>query len=634
MIFSESNDRQFLKVKDNHIIFENIFLTSKKMKKLLYSIVLFLLAISVSAQTKKEKADQRLAGIDTKLQVLVSDWKVPGFAVAVVEKKKVLYARGFGYRDHENMISVTPNTLFAIGSCTKAFTSALLGQLRNENLVDFDKSPMVYLPELKFYNQDLDNLVTIRDMMCHRTGLPRHDMSWYIFPTDSRDSLLKRIQFMEPSAAIRQKYQYNNFMFMLQGLIAEKITGTSWEENIQNRFFKPLGMTSSVFSIEDLMKNNDAAIGYTLKKDSLIEKTDYYRIRGMSPAGSINSSVSDMAKWLIAWINSGKYEGKDVLPPAYISEAISSQMVASPGLPQKNFPDRFFNNYGYGWDLTSYKGHYLVQHGGNIDGFSALTCFFPTDSIGIVILVNQDGSAIPGIVRNIVADRMLKLKDFDWNKHYLSERDKARKTQKEAEVKSVTARIKGTSPSHKIKEYEGIYSNPGYGSIRISTSGDSIFALVPLKKFWLSHYHYDVFQPYEITKHGLDSTITGSLLFNFRTNNGGELEGFSATLEGGIKPIEFKRADDGFKVDKITLDKYVGEYAIGEIVSRIYIKNDKTLFLFVPGQPEYELAPAGADTFKLIIVEGFKIQFTKADNGAINGLLFIQPNGTFRATRK
>ncbi len=604
------------------------------MKKLLYSVVLFSLAISLSAQTKKEKADQRLSKIDAKLQVLLSDWTVPGFAVAVVEKNKVLYAKGFGYRDYENKIPVTPNTLFAIGSCTKAFTSALLGQLRNENLVDFDKSPLAYLPELKFYNQDLDNLVTIRDMMCHRTGLPRHDMSWYIFPTDSRDSLMKRIRYMEPSAAVRQKYQYNNFMFMLQGLIAEEITGTSWEENIENRFFKPLGMANSIFTIDALEKSNDAALGYTLLKDSIIEKTDYYRIRAMSPAGSINSSVNDMSRWLIAWINNGKCEGKDMLPPAYISEAISSQMVASAGLPQKNFPDRFFNNYGYGWDLTSYKGHYLVQHGGNIDGFSALTCFFPTDSIGIVVLVNQDGSSIPGIVRNIVADRMLKQKDFDWNKHYLNERDKARKSQKVAEVKSVSARIKGTSPSHKIKEYEGKYSNPGYGTIRITTSGDSIFALVPLKKFWLRHYHYDVFQPYEITQHGIDSTITGTLLFNFRTNNGGELESFSTNLEGGIKSIEFKRIDDDIKFEKGALEKYVGEYAIGEIVSRIYIKNDKTLYLFVPGQPEYELAPAGADTFKLIIVEGFKIQFTKADNGSINGLLFIQPNGTFRATRK
>ena len=245
-----------------------------------------------------------------------------------MEKNKVVYAKGFGYRDYENKIPVTPNTLFAIGSCTKAFTSSLLGILRNENRVDFDKSPEKYLPELKFFNKEMDNYITIRDMMCHRTGLPRHDYSWYFFPTDSRDSLMGRIQFQEPSAGIREKYQYNNFMFMLQGLIVEKVTGKTWEDNISEKFFKPLGMSGSNMSIESLEKSADAALGYSLRSDSIIEKVDYYHIRGMSPAGSINSSVNDMAKWVITWINGGKFEGKEIVPASYVSEAISSQMVA------------------------------------------------------------------------------------------------------------------------------------------------------------------------------------------------------------------------------------------------------------------------------------------------------------------
>lgn len=604
------------------------------MKKLLCFASLIILVITLSAQTRTEKPDRRLTGLDPKLQVLLADWHTTGFAVAVVEKKKVVYAKGFGYRDYENKIPATPNTLFAIGSCTKAFTSSLLGLLRNENLVDFDKSPRVYIPDLKFFNQDLDNLITIRDMMCHRTGLPRHDISWYLFPSDSKDSLMKRIQFMEPSAAVREKYQYNNFMFMLQGLIAEKITGTSWEENIRNRFFKPLGMTSTDLSIDELIKSNEPARGYSLRKDSIIDLTDYYHIRGMSPAGCINSSVNDMSKWLITWINGGKYEGKEIIPAVYVSEAISSQMVASSALPQKKFPDRYFDNYGFGWDLTSYKGHYLVQHGGAIDGFSALTCFFPTDSIGIVVLVNMDGSAIPSIVRNIIADRMLNLPYFDWNKNSLEERDKARKTQKEAEVKSVSANIKGTSLSHKTKEYEGRYSNPGYGTFSIILKGDSLFAVTALKKLWLKHYHYDVFQPFEVTKHGIDTTDTQMLLFNFKTNDRGELESIFANLQVGIKPIEFKRVAVNLQIDREILDKYVGEYAIGEIVSKIYVKDKNTLFLFVPGQPEYELAPAGSDTFKLKMNDGYRIQFTKSDAGKINGLLFIQPNGTFKAVRK
>ena len=205
------------------------------MKKILLLLAMLLVLMQAEAQKAKEKPDQRFAGLDAQLQALLGDWRAAGFAVAVVEKDKIVYTRGFGYKDYAAKTPVTPNTLFAIGSCTKAFTSSLLGILADEKKIDLDKSPRYYLPELKFYNDDMDNLITIRDMMCHRTGLPRHDASWYFFPSDSKDSLTRRIQFMEPSAGIRQRYQYNNFMFMLQGNIVEKVSGRSWEANVAEK---------------------------------------------------------------------------------------------------------------------------------------------------------------------------------------------------------------------------------------------------------------------------------------------------------------------------------------------------------------------------------------------------------------
>ena len=214
--------------------------------------------------------------------ILLHDWKTPGFAVAIVEKDKVIYAKGFGYRDYENKIPVTPNSLFAIGSCTKAFTSSLLGLLVDQHQIDLNESPKKYLPELDFFNQDMNNSITIKDMMCHRTGLPRHDDSWFFFPTDSKDSFVRRIEFQEPSYSVREKYQYNNLMFMVQGPIVEKVTVLSWEDNIIENIFKPLGMSRSNLSIESLEESEDSAFGYTLKNDSIIEKIDYYHIRTMS----------------------------------------------------------------------------------------------------------------------------------------------------------------------------------------------------------------------------------------------------------------------------------------------------------------------------------------------------------------
>ncbi len=604
------------------------------MKNLILILCLTVLMVPATAQKKKGNSDQRLAGLDAIFQSLLLDWKTPGFAVAIVEKNKILYAKGFGYRDYENKIPVTPNTLFAIGSCTKAFTSSLLGILRNENKIDLDKSPRTYLPELKFFNENMDNSITIRDMMCHRTGLPRHDYSWYLFPTDSRDSLMRRIQFQEPSAGIREKYQYNNFMFMLQGMLAEEVTGKTWEDNIQERFFTPLGMSGSNFSIESLERSNDAAIGYSLKSDSLIEKVDYYHIKAMSPAGSINSSVNDMAKWVITWINGGKFEGREIIPASYASEAISSQMVASPALPSKENPDIYLSNYGFGWSLNSYRGHYQVQHGGAIDGFSALTCFFPADSVGIIVLVNQDGSYIPSLVKNIAADNILKLTLTDWNKNFKADREKTMKSQKEAESKTVSNRKSGTVPSHNLSEYAGKYANPGYGAIKIMTERDSLFSIMPLKKILLKHYHYDIFQPFEITKKGIDTTEKSDLRFNFHTNNMGEIEAVYLKLESTLDPICFKRQTENINLDNEILKTYTGEYSIGDIVTRVFTKNGQTLFLFVPGQPEYELIPTSLNKFIIKKLDGYQIEFVEDENKNITGLLFIQPNGTFKASKK
>jgi len=233
------------------------------MKQLLLFVLLLVFNFSF-AQKKAAVTPDPFAGLDTAFQRVLKDRKAAGFAVAVVSKDKIIYAKGFGYRDYENKLPVTPNTIFAIGSCTKAFTSSLIGLLNKENKLDYDKPATTYLPDLHFFNDQMNNMITVRDMMCHRTGLPRHDYSWYLFNTASRDSLLHRIQYQEPTAALRQTWQYNNFMFLAQGMIAEKLTGKSWEENVKEKIFTPLGMTASNFTIADLKKNKDASLGYTV----------------------------------------------------------------------------------------------------------------------------------------------------------------------------------------------------------------------------------------------------------------------------------------------------------------------------------------------------------------------------------
>src|SRR5450631_1000969 len=279
------------------------------MKQLLFSLAMCS-AVLASAQENGLATDKRFTGLDTAFTRIMSLWKAAGFAVAVIEKNKVVYARGFGYRNVAEKLPVTPNTLFAIGSCTKAFTASLIGSLDARGDISIDKPVRDYLPELKFFNNEMNDRITLRDMMCHRTGLPRHDFSWYLFSTNSRDSLLKRIQYLEPSAEIREKWQYNNFMYMAQGVIIEKYTHQSWETNIKNSIFQPLGMKRSNLTIPDLEKDPDAAIGYEINdsaKIRRIKKTDYYHIDAMGPAGAINSSAMDMSNWVNTWIHEGKF---------------------------------------------------------------------------------------------------------------------------------------------------------------------------------------------------------------------------------------------------------------------------------------------------------------------------------------
>jgi CubicO group peptidase (beta-lactamase class C family) len=604
------------------------------MKQLLIFLTLLLVNNSF-AQKKTVKQPDPLAGIDTVFERILKDRQGAGFAVAIIKKDKIIYAKGFGYRDYEKKLPVTPNTLFAIGSCTKAFTSFLLGLLNKDNKLDYDKPARNYLPELKFFNDDLNNKVTVRDMMCHRTGLPRHDYSWYLFNTSSRDSLLQRIQYQEPTAAIRETWQYNNFMFLTQGMIAEKLTGQSWETNIKEKIFVPLGMKTSNLSITDLQKSNDAALGYTVYKDSVIKKLDYYNINAMGPAGSINSSVNEMSNWVMTWINGGKFNGKEVLPPAYTKEAMSSQMIMSAGLPDKEIPDAHIANYGFGWMIASYRGHYRVEHGGNIDGFSASTSIFPTDSIGIVVLANQNASAIPGIVRNTIADRLLNLAPINWNARANEAQKKAKAAAKEAEKSATSNKKTGTSPSHAKKSYTGQFNHPGYGTFEVINRNDSLIMLTQNGDAWLRHYHYDVFEALPIDKtDGIDTSSAENLKVQYQMTPAGEINSVFVPLQGGLKDIEFTRKEKAKEITKDELAKYTGDYefAPGNGV-KFYIKGDKTLFAFLEGQPEYELVPVDKNKFNLKILSGYSVQFEENEKGEIISASFIQPNGTFKAKR-
>ena len=420
----------------------------------------------------QKPTDKRLAGLDTFALRILKEWNAPGVSIAVVEKNNVIYAGGFGYRDNEKKLPVTENTLFAIGSCTKAFTASMIGMLEKEGKVDMDKPVRDYLPELVFKNDYTNKHATLRDMISHRTGLPRHDYSWY-GTTASRSELLSRIQYQEPSAELREKYQYNNFMYLAQGMVIEKLTGKSWEENLKEKIFQPLGMNNTNMSVIDMEKSSDRSLAYITEKDKP-KAIPYRNIDAIGPAGSINSCAKDMAKWLITWINSGKFNDKEIIPAAYRGQAMTVQMATGGGLPSTENPDVNMSGYGLAWSMSSYRGHYRVEHGGGIDGFITSTGFFPTDSIGIFIVSSQ--STATTSIRNFIADRMLKLSYRPWGKSQLADKLKADTSTKVSPNNDSINRKTGTKPSHTMVDYTGSFENKGYGIAKFFIEKDTLWA--------------------------------------------------------------------------------------------------------------------------------------------------------------
>lgn len=409
-------------------------------------------------------------------------------------------------------------------------------------------------------------------------------------------------------------------------------TGKTWEQNVKELFFDKLGMTRSNFRIPEMEKDADKSFGYSVELDGKTSKMDYYNIAAMGPAGAINSSVSEMSNWLITWINGGKFKGEQIIPEDYVKEAMSAQMVVAAGTPSKEHPDVQFSNYGYGWFLASYRGHYRVEHGGNIDGFSASASFFPTDSLGIMILTNQNGSPLPNVVRNMIADHMLNLEPADWLGETVKRLEEAKEAQAKAKAAAdSTAKVSLTKPSHILMDYTGTYDHPGYGKMEIDLKNDTLFVQTGLLGGFLEHKDYDTFNLYLIYqgKPNRDNPF----VFQFVSNMTGDISGLKAALEPAIDPIEFKRTPKENELSVDDLKKYEGAYLLmGVQEVKIYIKEEK-LYAFVPGQPEYELVNIGEHEFNLKVLEGFKVKFEEKD-GEIIAVSFIQPNGTFRGERK
>lgn len=591
-----------------------------------------LLAPGQSKSAAKPTSKPALGDFDAFVNQSLKDWKVPGVAVAVVQDGKVILLKGYGFRDVEKQLPVTPNTLFAIGSISKSFTVSTLGMEMDEGKVDWDKPVRNYLPDFKMYDPVLTEQMTMRDLVTHRSGLPRHDMVWYSsdFP---REDILRRLQFLEPNKPLRTTFQYNNLMFMTAGYIAGQLNGKSWEDTVTERIFKPLAMSGTNFSLKDSQASADFARPY-LKGDDV--KSEVRRMPfdeqcpdrcAIGPAGEINSSAADMSRYLLFHLNKGKVDGRPLLSENNALQMQTPQMVIQGAAA---FKEESETSYGMGFFISQYRGHKRVEHGGNLDGFSAEFAMLPDDGIGVIVLSNLNGTALTYTIAWNVFDRLLGLEQVPWSQRYLEMETKAKESEAEAKAKGYVPHKSGTHPSHDLKEYVGDYGNPGYGVVSVQADGDGFKLKINKITESVKHLHYDVFQ---VPDAPFDPFA--KLKVQFFADIDGDISTLSLPLETSVKDIVFTRLPDKQLSDRSFIEPFTGAYQFpgSPTLATVSLRGDHTLVLSNPGSPDLELLPRRGTTFDIKDQSGVSLEFKRdADSKVIEAIL--NDNGTVFVMKK
>lgn len=488
------------------------------------------MVVVASARPHSVSAEQ-IAGLDALVEQVMGEWHVPGLAIAVVRDGDVILAKGYGYRDLESEKRVTPDTLFAAGSISKTFTATGLAILVDEGRLSWDTKMRDVLPDFALQDETATQHATIEDLLTHRTGLARHDRLWYLGDF-SRAELYARLRHLESNAPFRAGFQYHNMLFMTAGLAVERLTGKTWEEFTRTRILSPLGMKRSNFSIGATKRDADHATPYAHEEGEL-RAAPFYDATPIAPAGGLNTSASELARWVRLHLGRGSSDGKQLLSKARAVE-LHSPRVAVAGEPA--WPALDDDGYGLGFSISAYRGDKMVWHNGGIDGFLTHMSFMPGRGVGVVVLANLDRTPTPTIISRFIYDRLLGLEPLPWNARFQEDWRKGEIRAQVEEELALEARKTGTRPSHALGDYAGWYEHPGYGTVRIQEANDGLTLTYGRLTAPLAHVHYDIFEIWRIPL-----TSVRHLLVTFYYDENGDIDRLTIPFEPKVEPIVFLR---------------------------------------------------------------------------------------------
>jgi CubicO group peptidase (beta-lactamase class C family) len=440
------------------------------------------LAIAIVASPAIARAQQKpdLKAFDAYVAHAAHEWRVPGMAISIVKDDSLVFAKGYGVIQIGKPAPATEHTRFAIGSTTKAMTTAALAMLVDEGKLHWDDRLIDLLPDFQLYDAYATHEMTVRDLLTHRSGLPGTDLLWVIPENNvSTAEMMRRLRYVKPISSFRSHWEYQNVVYSIAGLLIERISGMPWQDFVRKRIFTPLGMNETVPLVSEVLSQPNVAVPHDIVNDTVavvpVRTTD-----AVASAGSVWSSVSDMSKWMRFMLDSGRVGTKQLIQPATFAEIVAPQIRA----PMEEYPalelsrPRFFS-YAFGWFVEEYHGHTIWMHTGSIDGMCALIALEPDKKLGVYVLENLDHAEL----RHALMFQVLDMFDGgnvkshrDWSKDLLALFN-AKRAERPSRRNARAATADSAAPaSLPLDRYAGTYTDSTYGTVTVTEANGALHA--------------------------------------------------------------------------------------------------------------------------------------------------------------
>jgi CubicO group peptidase (beta-lactamase class C family) len=499
-------------------------------------LALVLVAAASSPAVLSREVD--LERLDVYIRNAMSEYELTGLAVSIVKDHEVVFSKGYGVRNAETGEPVTPDSLFNIASCSKAFTAAAVAMVVEDGDLRWDEKVVDHVPGFQLADPYITRELDVTDTLSHRTGLGTFygDLLWYNTDYDNRE-IIRRMRHLPITNDFRSEFGYQNNMYMIAGEIIHEVTGKSWSEFTKERIFVPLGMTRSRTHGGALADMQEIAMPHL---EGRLHEPSFDRPH---PAGSIFSSARELTSWIRMLLNDGSFNGTQLMKPETVEELFSAKTVmrVSKALKRQGV---HFRAYGLGWGLQDYAGRKVAAHGGGMPGYISQVVVVPEENLGFVLLSN-DMNLLVRALRGKILDLFLKGGDTDWAAEFLYLQKQRKEKMRADAAERRKNRAEGTRPSLDLVRYAGLYRDKMYGDARVELASDALrLTLLPTRDWFVSpmeHWHHDTFRIEFKDPFLPEGFVT------FELNSKGEVTGFKIDLPNPdfhFFNLDFERIDE------------------------------------------------------------------------------------------